>query len=141
MIAVSDFVHTLEKKGINFFVGVPDSLLKDLTSFINENPENRKYLITANEGNAIAVASGYNMATEKVPAVFMQNSGLGNAINPLLSLCDEDVYSIPMIVMIGWRGHPDIIDEPQHLKQGKIQIKLLARDKWRVPSAAVSRVH
>ena len=79
-----------------------------------------RYLITANEGNAIAVASGYNLATGKIPAVFMQNSGLGNCINPLTSLTNKEVYSVPMILLIGWRGEPGIIDEPQHLLPGKI---------------------
>ena len=82
-------------------------------------------IITANEGNSIALAAGYYLAKKSLPLVYMQNSGLGNAVNPLLSLCDPAVYSIPMLLLIGWRGEPGVQDEPQHLKQGKIQLDFL----------------
>ena len=84
-----------------------------------------QHIIVANEGNAIALACGHYLAKQSISLVYMQNSGLGNAVNPLLSLCDPDVYSIPMLLMIGWRGEPGVKDEPQHVKQGKIQIELL----------------
>jgi phosphonopyruvate decarboxylase len=115
----------LSSQGIEFFTGVPDSLLKEFCLCVNENVSTNNHIITANEGNAIALAAGYHLSTETIPLVYLQNSGLGNAINPLLSLCDEDVYSIPMLLMIGWRGEPGVKDEPQHVKQGKIQIDLL----------------
>ena len=99
-----DFFRYLANLDVDFFTGVPDSLLKQFCLCIDDNvPENR-HVITANEGNAIALATGYHLASGKPPLVYMQNSGLGNAVNPLLSLCDPDVYSIPMLLLIGWRG-------------------------------------
>jgi len=119
------FFDLLKKRNIKFFTGVPDSLLKQLCLCIDENITENHHIIAANEGNAVALAAGYHLATGSVPLVYMQNSGLGNAINPLLSLCDQEVYSIPMLLMIGWRGEPGVHDEPQHIKQGKIQPNLL----------------
>ena len=119
------FFSLLKKNDINFFTGVPDSLLKELCLCIDDIAEENNHIITPNEGNAIALASGYHIGTGSIPMVYMQNSGLGNAINPLLSLCDEKVYSIPMLVIVGWRGEPGTIDEPQHIKQGEIQLDLL----------------
>ena len=98
--------------------------------------KNQNHLIAANEGNAIALSTGYYLATEKIPLVYMQNSGIGNAVNPLLSLCDKDVYSIPMLILIGWRGEPGVKDEPQHKKQGKIQIKFL--ESMEIPYEIIS---
>ena len=121
---ISFYNYCLDNE-VNFFVGVPDSLLKDFCLCIDENSPKENHIISANEGNAIAIASGYHLGTNKIPLVYMQNSGIGNAVNPLLSLCDSDVYSIPMIVMVGWRGEPNINDEPQHIKQGKTQIEFL----------------
>jgi phosphonopyruvate decarboxylase len=119
------FFDELSSKGISFFTGVPDSLLKQLIFCIDENVKIDKHVIAANEGNAIGLASGFYLATKTLPLVYMQNSGIGNAVNPLLSLCDPDVYSIPLLMIIGWRGEPGLIDEPQHVKQGKIQLDLL----------------
>ena len=119
------FYNQLISEGIKFYTGVPDSLLKELCLCIDENVPNNQHIIAANEGNAIALAAGYHLGTEGVPVVYMQNSGLGNAINPLLSLCDSEVYSIPVLLIIGWRGEPGVKDEPQHIKQGKIQLSLL----------------
>jgi phosphonopyruvate decarboxylase len=124
-ITPQEFYDTLGKIGINFYTGVPDSLLKHFCSYVSVFSEPNNNIITANEGNAIGLAAGYNLATGKLPLVYMQNSGLGNAVNPLVSLCDPDVYSIPMLLLIGWRGEPGVHDEPQHIKQGKIQNKLL----------------
>jgi len=121
----SELYDFLNKKGIDFFSGVPDSLLKEFCLCIDSNSNNKNHIIAANEGNAIAHAAGYYLGTGKIPFVYMQNSGLGNAVNPLLSLCDKEVYSIPLLMMIGWRGEPNIKDEPQHVKQGKIQLSLL----------------
>ena len=125
MIDPNLFIEFLIKKEINFYSGIPDSLLKELCFCIDEKIVSENHKITANEGSAIALAAGYYLATGKTPLVYFQNSGLGNAINPLLSLCDPSVYKIPMIILIGWRGEPGVIDEPQHIKQGAIQEKLL----------------
>jgi phosphonopyruvate decarboxylase len=119
------FFRLLADNNVKFFTGVPDSLLKQLCLCIDDNVSNDKHIIAANEGNAIALATGYHLGTGKMALVYMQNSGIGNAINPLLSLADTEVYSIPMILIIGWRGEPGVKDEPQHIKQGKVQLDLL----------------
>ena len=124
-ISPKDFFESLTKRNVEFFTGVPDSLLKQFCLCIDNNIPEEQHVIAANEGNAIALAAGYHLATGKLPMVYMQNSGLGNAVNPILSLCDPDVYSIPMLLLIGWRGEPGVKDEPQHIKQGKIQLDLL----------------
>jgi phosphonopyruvate decarboxylase len=131
MIAVQDFYTELRKNGIDFFAGVPDSLLKDICAYITSNTPSDKNIITANEGGAIALGTGYHLATNKIPLIYMQNSGIGNAVNPLLSLADKEVYSIPMILMIGWRGEPGVKDEPQHIKQGRVTQALL--DSMEIP--------
>ena len=125
MIDPNLFLEFLIEKEINFYSGVPDSLLKELSFCFDEKIGSENHKITANEGSAIALAAGHYLATGKTPLIYFQNSGLGNAINPLLSLCDTTVYRIPMIILIGWRGEPGIFDEPQHIKQGAIQEKLL----------------
>jgi len=108
-----------------FITGVPDSLLKEFNACVlNEHPQN-KHIIAPNEGTSIGLAIGNYISTGKVPTVYMQNSGIGNAVNPLMSLADKDVYGVPMLVIIGWRGEPGVKDEPQHLKQGLIQEDLL----------------
>ncbi|MDP2652251.1 MAG: phosphonopyruvate decarboxylase [bacterium] len=119
------FIDALSRSGINFFTGVPDSLLKDFLAYIEQEVPHENHITAANEGGAIGIATGYHLATGKVPAVYMQNSGLGNAANPLTSLADKEVYSIPMVLIIGWRGEPGIKDEPQHIKQGRITTELL----------------
>ena len=124
MIDTKDFYSTLIKNSFDYFVGVPDSLLKEFCLCINDLSKTN-HIITANEGNAIAIASGYNIATSKYGVVYMQNSGLGNIVNPLLSLADEKVYKIPMLLIIGYRGEPNIKDEPQHIKQGELTLPLL----------------
>lgn len=124
MIDTKKFYNTLIKNSFDYFVGVPDSLLKEFCLCINDL-SNNNHIITANEGNAVAIASGYNIATSKYGVVYMQNSGLGNIVNPLLSLSDEKVYKIPMLFIIGYRGEPNIKDEPQHIKQGELTLPLL----------------
>jgi len=109
----------------NFYTGVPDSLLKPLCDFLIKNFDSRQHIIAANEGNSAALAAGYHLATGKIPVVYMQNSGEGNIINPLASLLNEKIYSIPMIFVVGWRGEPGIHDEPQHIFQGEITCELL----------------
>ncbi len=125
MINTQFFLNLLNELGIEFFTGVPDSLLKDICACIKNNTTPKQNIIAANEGSAIGLAAGYHLATKKIPLVYLQNSGIGNAINPLLSLADKDVYQIPLLLMIGWRGEPGIKDEPQHIKQGKVTLELL----------------
>lgn len=112
-------MNALAKRNINFFTGVPDSLLKIFCSYLLDNVSTDNNVIAANEGNAVAIAAGYHLSTGKYPCVYLQNSGLGNIINPLLSLTHQGVYSIPMLLMIGWRGEPGKKDEPQHMIQGE----------------------
>jgi phosphonopyruvate decarboxylase len=108
-----------------FFAGVPDSVLKHLCLELSARLPERRFLTSANEGNAVAVCAGYTLSTGRPGVVYMQNSGLGNAVNPLLSLNDERVYSIPVLLIIGWRGEYGAGDEPQHIKQGLITENLL----------------
>lgn len=119
------FIETLEQHGIDFFAGVPDSLLKNMCAYITDHCDKAHNIIAANEGGAVGLAAGYHLATGKTGCVYMQNSGEGNVVNPLLSLADEDVYGIPMLLVIGWRGEPGVHDEPQHVKQGKVTLALL----------------
>ena len=125
MVSPELFINRLQAEGVNFFAGVPDSLLKNVCAYITDNVSPEANIITANEGAAVGVAAGHYLATKNLPLVYMQNSGIGNAVNPLLSLADEKVYSIPMILMIGWRGEPGVHDEPQHVKQGEVTLPLL----------------
>jgi phosphonopyruvate decarboxylase len=121
----ADFYALLKERGLDFYAGVPDSLLSDFCAYVTDASPQGKHVITANEGAAIGLAAGYYLATRQFPVVYMQNSGFGNAINPLLSLCDPKVYSIPMLLLIGWRGEPGKKDEPQHIVQGKVMSSLL----------------
>ena len=125
MINTHEFFQNLVKNNVEFFAGVPDSLLKNICSYITDNASSKNHIIAANEGNALALGIGYHLASGKLPLIYMQNSGLGNIVNPLLSLADPDVYSVPMLLMIGWRGEPNVKDEPQHKKQGRVTLKLL----------------
>jgi phosphonopyruvate decarboxylase len=109
MINVRYFFDNLVKNDVSFFSGVPDSLLKDICAFISDNVESENHIIAANEGNAIALGIGYHLSTSKIPLIYLQNSGLGNILNPLLSLADSEVYSIPMLLLIGWRGEPELV--------------------------------
>ena len=126
MISVKEFFDSLRSEGVRRFCGVPDSLLKNVCAYISDNTTPNDHLITANEGSAVALAVGQYIATGQPSLVYMQNSGFGNAINPLLSLADAKVYGIPMLVMVGWRGEPGVKDEPQHIKQGLVMERLLA---------------
>ena len=125
MISPAFFVEKLRSLGIDFYAGVPDSLLKNICAYISDNIDDRHNIITANEGGAVGLAAGYHLATGRIPVVYMQNSGEGNIINPLASLIDRDVYRIPVLLLIGWRGKPGVHDEPQHVKQGKVTLSLL----------------
>ena len=137
MINTKYFFKKLIEFDISFFSGVPDSLLKNICGFISDNVDNKSHIIAANEGNALAIGIGYHLSTGKLPLIYMQNSGLGNVINPLLSLADPDVYSVPMLLMIGWRGQPGVKDEPQHKKQGRVTLKML--DTMEVPYEILSK--
>lgn len=121
---VEDFIEVLGK---DFYTGVPDSQLKPLCDYLMEQYGINKnhHIIAANEGTCTALAAGYHLATGKTPVVYMQNSGEGNIINPAASLLNDKVYAIPMIFVIGWRGEPGVQDEPQHIFQGEITLKLL----------------
>lgn len=125
MLSPKIFIESLAAKGIDFFAGVPDSLLKNVCAFISDTLDDRHNIIAANEGAAVGLAAGHYLATGHIPCVYMQNSGEGNAINPLASLTDKEVYGIPVLLVIGWRGEPGVHDEPQHVKQGKITLPLL----------------
>lgn len=121
---VTDFVKAL---GADFYSGVPDSLLKPLGDYLMDTYgiDGKHHLIAANEGNCTALAAGYHLATGRVPVVYMQNSGEGNIINPVASLLNDKVYAIPVIFVVGWRGEPGVHDEPQHIYQGEVTVKLL----------------
>lgn len=113
--------------GSDFYTGVPDSQLKALCNYLmaTYGIDPKHHIIAANEGNCTALAAGYHLATGKVPVVYMQNSGEGNIINPVASLLNDKVYAIPVVFIIGWRGEPGIHDEPQHIYQGEVTVKLL----------------
>jgi phosphonopyruvate decarboxylase len=121
----------LRAQGLRFFTGVPDSLLKDFCAYITDHVPKSDHVIAANEGNAVALAVGHYLGTAEPALVYMQNSGIGNTVNPLLSLADPDVYSIPLLLVIGWRGEPGVKDEPQHVKQGRVMTDLL--DAMEIP--------
>ncbi len=120
---IKEFIDQLDS---DFFVGVPDSQLKALCNYLMDTKGiGRDHIIAANEGNCVGIAAGYHLATGRVPVVYMQNSGEGNVINPTASLLNKEVYGIPVIFVVGWRGEPGVHDEPQHIYQGKVTCKLL----------------
>lgn len=125
MIRPEFFIDTLGSYGIDFFAGVPDSLLKNFCAVLSARLDGRHNIVAANEGGAVGLAAGHYLATGRPACVYMQNSGEGNAVNPLASLMDRDVYGLPVLLVIGWRGEPGVKDEPQHAKQGKITLSLL----------------
>ena len=122
MINVADLQNILKKNGCNFFSGVPDSVLKEFSKVLENN---KNHIIATNEGSAVSIGIGNYLSTKKIPCIYMQNSGLSNAINPLISIAHKNVYSIPLILVIGWRGSPNKKDEPQHSAKGKITLKIL----------------
>ncbi len=121
---IDRFVEHINSIGIDFFTGVPDSQLRELSDFLFTNNQ-VQHIIAPNEGNCVGIAAGYHISTGKVGCVYMQNSGIGNVVNPYTSLIHSLVYKIPVLFIIGWRGEPDVKDEPQHLFQGKITLPLL----------------
>ena len=124
MIKISSLISVLNKNNSNFFTGVPDSVLKEL-SFELQSKSKKSHIIASNEGSAVSIGIGHYLSTKKIPCIYMQNSGLSNALNPLISIAHPKVYAIPLILIIGWRGSPKIKDEPQHNVKGKITEKLL----------------
>ena len=125
MIRPDYFVEKLRENGIDCFAGVPDSLLKNICAYITDHSDAEHNIIAANEGAAVGLAAGHYLATGQPACVYMQNSGEGNIVNPLASLTDPEVYNIPVLLLIGWRGRPGVHDEPQHVKQGKVTTGLL----------------
>tara|TARA_Y100001970_G_scaffold261791_1_gene345267 strand:+ start:2013 stop:3122 length:1110 start_codon:yes stop_codon:yes gene_type:complete len=124
MIDIKYLIRLLKKNNINFFSGVPDSVLKELSIYL-QNKSKKNHILAANEGAAVSLGIGHYLSTKKIPCIYMQNSGLSNAINPLISIANQKVYSIPLFLIIGWRGSPRIKDEPQHNVKGKITIDIL----------------
>ena len=124
MIFVENLIRVLKKNKIDFFTGVPDSILKNF-SYILENYPKDKHIIATNEGSSVSLGIGYYLSTRKIPCIYLQNSGLSNAINPLVSIANKKVYEIPLFLVIGWRGSPKEKDEPQHMVKGKITKQLL----------------
>lgn len=120
MVNQEQLFKALDNIGVRFFTGVPDSLLNDFCLYMVKNIPDGQHVMAANEGNAVAIAAGNYMATGNIPLVYMQNSGIGNATNPLLSLTHDCVYGIPMLLVIGWRGDPAINDHAQHRQQGEL---------------------
>jgi phosphonopyruvate decarboxylase len=137
MIDPARFVDACREQGITFYTGVPDSLLKHLNSQIMGGLAREQQVIAANEGAAVGIAIGHYLRTGRPAAVYLQNSGFGNLVNPLLSLADPDVYGVPMLVIIGWRGQVGIPDEPQHVKQGRVMARLL--DALELPWAVLPK--
>lgn len=135
MISPKSFHEALAGHGVRFLAGVPDSLLKEFCAYVDAALPPENHVIAANEGSAVGLAAGHHLATGELPMVYMQNSGLGNAVNPLMSLADPEVYALPMIVLIGWRGAPGVKDEPQHVKQGRVTPAML--DAMEVPWRAL----
>ena len=124
MIKVNSLINLLKKNNSDFFTGVPDSVLKELSTFL-QSKSKKNHVISTNEGSAVSLGIGYYLSTKKLPVIYMQNSGLSNALNPLISIAHKKVYSIPLILVIGWRGSPRFKDEPQHNVKGKITEKIL----------------
>ena len=121
MISPKFFIEKLKENDIDFYAGVPDSLLKNICAYIADNVDASHNIITANEGAAVGLAAGYHLATGKIGVVYMQNSGEGNIINPIASLTDKEVYNIPVLLLIGWRGQGNTEPKhPQHHLQGEI---------------------
>ena len=111
MIKVESLINLLKKNNTNFFTGVPDSVLKELSSYLKKY---RDHIIATSEGAAVSIGIGNYLSTKKIPCIYMQNSGLSNALNPLISIAHKKVYQIPLVLLIGWRGSPKVNDEPQH---------------------------
>ena len=117
MIDTKAFIEALRTRGVTLFTGVPDSLLKEFSGCLMGMGADVRHVITANEGNAVGLAIGHYLATGKPAALYMQNSGLGNIVNPVCSLADPEVYGVPMLCIVGWRGETGVMDEAQNSKE------------------------
>ncbi len=126
MLSPKDFYEALIAAKVTLFCGVPDSLLKDICAYVTANTPRERNVITANEGSAVALAMGHYLATGEVGLVYLQNSGLGNTVNPITSLADPAIYGVPMLLMVGWRGRPGEHDEPQHVQMGRVTLETFA---------------
>lgn len=135
LIDTEEFYNHLTDQGVELFAGVPDSLLQDLCACIYDRTPREMNIVAANEGNAVGIACGYHVSTGRYAAVYLQNSGLGNIVNPVMSLAHPEVYSIPMLLIIGWRGEPGVKDEPQHVAQGRLTPQTL--DALEIPYTVV----
>lgn len=136
MLDPEQFFECLQQHDVSFFTGVPDSLLKEFCACVTQKAPEKQHIISANEGGAVALAIGYHLATGKIPVIYLQNSGVGNIINPVLSLADPDVYAVPLLFVIGWRGEPGVKDEPQHKKQGRVMLPML--ESMEIPYSVLS---
>jgi phosphonopyruvate decarboxylase len=136
MIDPKHYMEMLLELGLEFYAGVPDSVLEEFCACVNETVGGNSHVISANEGGAIGLAIGHHIGTGKVPVVYMQNSGLGNAVNPLISLASPEVYSVPILLFIGWRGEPGVKDEPQHVHQGRVMMNML--ETMDIPAVVLS---
>jgi phosphonopyruvate decarboxylase len=125
MLAPADYLRVLSDAGVTFFTGVPDSLLKEFCACVTATMRQQDHVIAANEGASVGLAIGHHIGTGSLPLVYLQNSGLGNTVNPLLSLASPEVYGVPMLLMLGWRGEPGKKDEPQHVHQGRVMVQIL----------------
>ena len=130
------YLQALSREGVSFFTGVPDSLLKDFCACVTETIPQENHVISANEGAAISLAIGHQLGSGGLPIVYLQNSGLGNVINPILSLASAHVYGVPMLLLIGWRGEPGVKDEPQHAHQGQAMLPML--NAMEIPTVILS---
>ena len=132
MISAPKYLDFLQENNVNFFTGVPDSLLKEFCACVTNRVAKKDHIIASNEGAAIGLAIGHYLGSGNIPLVYLQNSGLGNIVNPLLSLASSEVYGIPMLIVIGWRGEPNVKDEPQHIHQGRVMQNML--EAMEIPS-------
>ena len=137
MIDPADFYLDLLAENVTFFAGVPNAPLKNFCSFMSDHTVHQEHIVTANEGNAVALAAGHYLATGQIGAVYMQNSGLGNAINLLMSLMENEAYRIPVLLIIGWRGKPGVEDGPQYRRQGQMTTDQL--DLLQIPFSIVDK--
>ena len=124
MVKINSLINILKKNNSDFFTGVPDSVLKEFSYYL-QSKKKIKHIVAVNEGAAVSIGIGYYLSSKKVPTIYMQNSGLSNALNPLISIAHKKVYSIPLILVIGWRGSPRVKDEPQHNVKGQITEQIL----------------
>ena len=124
MIKAQEVLQQIEKMGIEVVTGVPDSTLKQFCDGLQTYEGKLRHYVTVNEGAAVGVAIGTYLGTGKPACIYMQNSGIGNAVNPVASLAHADVYGIPMLFIVGWRGEPGTKDEPQHVFQGRVTCQM-----------------